>query len=63
MQNKLTAAVITLIIFAFIGLIVMALMVKPLLAGGIIVFAVAVIMYMLIYKILKNDNDGNCKDF
>ena len=63
MQNVLLAAAITLIIFAFIGLMVMALMVKPLLAGGIIVFAVAVIMYMLIYKILKNDKDGNCKDF
>ena len=62
MQNKLTAAVITLIIFALIGLMVMALMVKPFLAGGIIVFAIAVIMYMLIYKILKNDKD-ECTDF
>ena len=63
MQNALLAAVITLIIFAGIGLLVMALMVKPLLAGGIIVFVTMLIMYILIFKILKKDEDANCEDF
>jgi hypothetical protein len=63
MQNVLLAAAITLIIFGFIGLIVMALMVEPLIVGGLIVFITMVIMYMLIYKIIKKDSDANCKDF
>ena len=63
MQNALLAAAITLIIFGFIGLMVMALMVKPLLAGGIIVFVTMSILYMLIFKILKKDDDANCEDF
>jgi ABC-type bacteriocin/lantibiotic exporter with double-glycine peptidase domain len=63
MQNALLAVAITLIIFGGIGVLVMALMVKPLLAGGIIVFVTMVILYMLIYKILKNDNNANCEDF
>ena len=62
-MNILTAAAITLIIFGFIGLMVMALMVEPLIVGGVIVFIAMVIMYILIYVILKKDNDANCKDF
>jgi membrane protein implicated in regulation of membrane protease activity len=56
MKNSLLATAITLIIFGLIGLLVMALMVEPLIVGGLIVFITMVIMYMLIYKILK-DND------
>jgi hypothetical protein len=63
MQNALLAAAITLIIFGFIGLIVMALMIKTLPVGGVIVFITMVIMYILIYVILKQDNDAKCKDF
>jgi high-affinity Fe2+/Pb2+ permease len=63
MQNALLAAAITLIIFAGIGLLVMALMARPLLAGGIIVFVTMAILYMLIFKILKKDDDANCEDF
>ena len=63
MQNALLAAAITLIIFAGIGLLVMALMVEPLIVGGLIVFITMVIVYMLIFKILKKDDDANCKDF
>ena len=63
MINILTAAAITLIIFAGIGLLVMALMVKPSPAGGVIVFIAMVIMYILIYVILKQDSDANCEDF
>ena len=63
MQNALLAAAITLIIFGFIGLMVMALMVKPLIHGGVIVFITMVIMYILIYVILKKDDHANCEDF
>ena len=63
MKNSLLAAAITLIIFAGIGLLVMALMARPLLAGGIIVFVTMAILYMLIFKILKKDDDANCEDF
>ena len=63
MQNKLTAAAITLIIFAFIGFIVMALMVIPIITGGIIVFLCMAIVFMLIHQSLKKQDDGNCKDF
>jgi membrane protein implicated in regulation of membrane protease activity len=66
MKNALLAAAITLIIFGGIGVLVMALMVKPLIAGGVIVFVTMAILYMLIYKILKKDkkdNDANCEDF
>jgi hypothetical protein len=63
MQNVLLAAAITLIIFGFIGLIVMALMIKILTAGGVIVFITMVIIYIIIYVILKQDNDAKCKDF
>jgi hypothetical protein len=47
------AAAITVSIFGIICLLVMALMLVPFIAGGVIVFATMVIMYMLIYKILK----------
>jgi hypothetical protein len=63
MKNSLLAAAITLIIFAGIGLLVMALMVEPLIVGGLIVFVTMVIMYMLIFKILKKDDHANCEDF
>jgi hypothetical protein len=63
MKNSLLAAAITLIIFAGIGLLIMALMVEPLIVGGVIVFVTMVIVYMLIFKILKKDSDANCKDF
>jgi hypothetical protein len=63
MQNALLAAAITLIIFGFIGLMVMALMVEPLIVGGVIVFVTMAILYMLIFKILKQDSDANCEDF
>ena len=63
MMNILTAAAITLIIFAGIGLLLMALMVKPLIVGGIIVFVTMVIVYMIILKSLKKNNDANCEDF
>jgi hypothetical protein len=63
MINILTAAAITLIIFAGIGLLVMALMVEPLIVDGLIVFITMVIMYILIYVILKQDSDANCEDF
>ena len=63
MQNALLAAAITLIIFAGIGLMVMALMVEPLIVGGIIVFVIMVIVYMIILKSLKKNSDANCEDF
>ena len=63
MQNKLTAAAITLTIFAFIGFIVMALMVIPIITGGIIVFLCMAIVFMLIHQSLKKQDDANCKDF
>jgi len=63
MKNSLLATAITLIIFGLIGLLVMALMVEPLIVGCLIVFITMVIMYMLIYKIIKKDSDANCKDF
>jgi len=63
MQNALLSAAITLIIFGFIGLLLMALMVKPSPAGGVIVFITMVIIYIIIYVILKQDNDAKCKDF
>ena len=63
MQNSLLAAVITLIIFGGIGLLIMALMARPLIVGGVIVFVAMAIVYMLIFKILKKDNDANCEDF
>jgi len=63
MKNSLLAAAITLIIFGGIGLLVMALMVEPLIVGGVIVFVTMAILYMLIFKILKKDDDANCEDF
>jgi len=63
MKNSLLAAAITLIIFAGIGLVVMALMVEPLIVGGLTVFVTMVIVYMIILKSLKKNSDANCKDF
>ena len=63
MQNKLLAAVITLIIFGFIGLLVTALIYKPLLTVGIVVLLCMVFVFTLIYYSLKKMDDGNCKDF
>jgi ABC-type uncharacterized transport system permease subunit len=59
MQNALLAAVITLIIFAFIGFIVVALMVIPIITGVIIVFLCMAIVFMLIHQSLKKDNEAN----
>ena len=63
MTNVVTAAAITLIIFAFIGLLVTALIYKPFVTGGIIVLLCMVFVFTLIYYSLKKQDDGNCKDF
>ena len=64
MANILTAAVITLIIFAFIGFLVMVLIYKPLLTAGIIVLLCMVSVFTFIYySLLKKQDDGNCTDF
>jgi hypothetical protein len=57
MQNALLAAAITLIIFGLIGLLVMALMVEPLIVGGLIVFVTMAMLYILIHKILEENAD------
>ena len=63
MQNALLAAVITLIIFAFIGLMVMVLIYKPLLTAAIFVLICMVFVFTLIYYSLIKQDDGNCTDF
>ena len=64
MQNALLAAVITLIIFAFIGLIVMVLIYKPLLTATIFVLLCMVSVFTFIYySLLIKKDDDNCADF
>jgi hypothetical protein len=57
MKNKLLSAAFTFGIFGLIGLLVMALMVEPLIVGGLIVFVTMAMLYILIHKILEEKAD------
>ena len=54
MTNVLIAAATTLFIFSFIGLIVVQLIYHPLITGSVIILVIMVLMYITIYKTLKN---------